>query len=302
MGAWGIGLYSNDMAADLRDTVKAVSRLPFAANALLDLICSAEPSAAEDPKDEEHTVFWLAVADQFAKRGIDCTRARDRALAIIADGSDLATMAALGMDEKSLRKRRAMLDELRSRILAPIEHKPRPVLKAPQKLVAAPGEALTYPVCKGDPINPYAVGKDYPWVKAWKRDGFGAFVVADCGLMFGFLAWYRPLVITEPLTAEPMLATLFEPRMWLMRNPGTLSARHYANMQLKPLGRVAIDAAKLAAVFPDPGPVVSAVVSDISLANNINIRALDAHETHRVKHGYPPTPRIDALGEVVKAI
>jgi hypothetical protein len=73
-------------------------------------------------------------------------------------------------------------------------------------------------------------------------------------------------------------------------------------MQLKPLGRVAIDAAKLAAVFPDPGPVVSTVVGDISLANNINIRALDAHETHRVRHGYPPTPRIDALGEVAKAI
>jgi hypothetical protein len=80
----------------------------------------------------------LTTADQFAKRGIDCVRARDRALAIIADGSDLAATAALGMDEKSLVKRRAMLENLRGRIAGRIETaKPRNVLKAPQKLLLA---------------------------------------------------------------------------------------------------------------------------------------------------------------------
>lgn len=121
MGAWGIGLYSSDFALDLRGSVKAVARLPFEPDRLLEFLCAAEPAAANNPEDSDYTIFWLTVADQFAKRGIDCARARDRALAIIADGADLAAMAALGMDEKSLVKRRAMLEQLRERT--------RPLLK-----------------------------------------------------------------------------------------------------------------------------------------------------------------------------
>jgi hypothetical protein len=162
MGAWGIGLYASDFALDLRDSVKAVARLPFAPDKLLECLCATNPSAANDPEDTDHTAFWLRVADQFAKRGIDCIRARDRALAIIADGSDLAAMAAVGMDEKSLVKRRTMLEDLRKRITGPIETaKPRAVLKAPQKLLLAVVEVLTYPICRGEPINPYAVGKEW---------------------------------------------------------------------------------------------------------------------------------------------
>jgi len=36
-----------------------------------------------------------------------------------------------------------------------------------------------------------------------------AFVVAERELMFGYLAWYRPLVITEPLFEIPTLASYF---------------------------------------------------------------------------------------------
>ena len=63
MGAWGIGLYSGDFALDLRSSVKAVARLPFEPDHLLDCLCKAEPSAADDPKDSDHTIFWLTVAD-----------------------------------------------------------------------------------------------------------------------------------------------------------------------------------------------------------------------------------------------
>jgi hypothetical protein len=121
MGAWGSGLYSCDFALDVRGSVKAVARLPLPPDRLLEYLCASQPAAANDPKDADHTVFWLTVADQFAKRGIDCAGARDRALAIITNGVDLAAMAALGMDEESLVKRRAMLEELRGRIAAPID-------------------------------------------------------------------------------------------------------------------------------------------------------------------------------------
>ena len=107
MGAWGVGLYSSDFALDLRGSVKAVARLPFEPDRLLEFFCAAEPTAAHNPEDSYYTIFWLTIAEQFAKRGIDCARARERALSIIADGADLAAMAALGMDEKSLVRRRS---------------------------------------------------------------------------------------------------------------------------------------------------------------------------------------------------
>jgi hypothetical protein len=299
MGAWGIGPYSSDFAQDLRPCVKAVARLPFSPDRLLELLCAAEPAAADDRNDSDHTIFWLTIADQFAQRGIDCARARDRALSIIADGSDLTAMAALGMDEKSLKKRRSMLEELRSRISRPADtSKRRAVIKAPQKLLLDVGDVLIYPICKGEPINPYAVGKDWAWVKAWKQDGWGAFVVVERGLAFDFLAWYRPLVITEPSSSEPSLANLLRPHMWLLRQPGTLTARHYNNMSLNPCGRVSIDVAKLDHFFPNRGSATNSVVKDISLCNAITVRSLGPHEVHRIKHGYPATLRINALQEI----
>jgi hypothetical protein len=303
MGAWGIGLYASDFALDLRSSVKAVSRLPFTPDKLLDCLREAEPRAANDSTDADHTVFWLTVADQFAKRGIDCAAARERASAIIATGADLAAMAALGMDERSLAKRRAVLEDLRRRIEASVvASKARTVLKSPQKFLLQSGEILTYPTCKGEPINPYAVGKDWAFVKAWKQDGWGAFVVAERGLVFEYLAWYRPLVICEPFLEEPTRAEILAPRMWLLRNPGTLVARHLENMALKSLGRVSIDEGALTRIFPNRGSGKSCAVNDVSIANNISARPLGSHEAHRVARGHPPTPRIETLSEVAVVV
>ena len=301
MGTWGAKLYSGDFAADLRDSAKAVARLPFEPDKLLDLLRAVEPEAADDPQDADHTVFWLVVADQFAQRGIDCPRARDRALAIIADGTDLVMMRSLGADEKLLAQRRAVLEVLRAAIAAPVAAaKPRTVLKAPQKLLLEPGEVLAYPVCKGEPINPYAVGKPYAWVKAWQQDGWGAMVVAECGQLFEFLAWYRPLVIWEEVENEPTLTDLQAPRVWHLRNPGTLTARHVAGLQLKPLGRVAVDATKLGQAFPHLLSPLSCAVSDISLANSLDVRPLVLDKFAQVRWGRPPSaPRIEALKDVL---
>jgi hypothetical protein len=67
---------------------------------------------------------------------------------------------------------------------------------------------------------------------------------------------------------------------------------------LKSLGCMSIDLDKLHSTFPKRMSPMSCVVSDISIANNMRVRGLDAHESHRIKHGYPPTPRINALAEI----
>jgi hypothetical protein len=299
LGVWGAGLYSGDFAQDLRPTIAAVARLPFEPAELLVILRKTE-SAADDPQDSDHTVFWLVVADQFRKRGIDCPEARDAALAILAGGEDLALMARLGMDAKTLAKRRVALDDVEARLKAPLAVKPRKVLKSPQQHVAEAGEVLIYPVNeKGDPINPYIVGKPWPVATSWKQAAWGACVIVDIGRAFDFLAWCRPLVVVGSLDLKPDLAALSAPRRWLMRSGGTLSQRHFQLMEMERLGPVALDAAKLDAIFGRRPPDAWAAVNDVSIANRLNVRDLDVHEAHRIKHGYPPTPRIEALGEVV---
>jgi hypothetical protein len=38
MGAWGVGLYSTDMAADMRAVVKAVLRLPYEEDRIVQIL------------------------------------------------------------------------------------------------------------------------------------------------------------------------------------------------------------------------------------------------------------------------
>jgi len=293
MGTWGVGLYSSDFAMDLRSAVSAVVRLPFEPERLLDTLRQAEPEAADNPADPDYTVFWLSVADLFARKGVDCPTARERALAIIADGADLATMTSLGMDEKSLAKRRVMLEGLGARLAEPVAEKRRPVLKAPQKLLLEVGEVLTYPVCctgdRCEPINPYAVGKEWDWVKAWKQNGWGALVVVERGRLFDYLAWYRLLAAHAAEAREPTLADLEAPRAWQSQRVGTLTARHYANLQLKSLGRIDIDPARLKHVYPDWGVPFGSVVSDISIANALYCHAKE-----------PDSPFWDMSGEAIR--
>ena len=80
MGTWGTRLYSGDFAMDLRSTIGAVARLPFDGDRLVEILCEAEPGAANNSNDEEHTIFWLVVADQFARRAnrINAGRFRKR--------------------------------------------------------------------------------------------------------------------------------------------------------------------------------------------------------------------------------
>src|ERR1700751_1048611 len=118
MGAWGTGLYSSDMAADMRSTIKSVLRLPFDEDRIVDILRDGERRAADDPNDEDHTTFWLVLSDQFEKRGVAPAATREKAIAIIARGDDLAMMERLGMKAPDLRKRGAKLAELRARLAA----------------------------------------------------------------------------------------------------------------------------------------------------------------------------------------
>jgi hypothetical protein len=104
-----------------------------------------ESTAANSPEDDDHDVFWLVSADQFARRGIICDRAGDKALATIDGGSDIAAQTKLGTRPPDLAKRQKMLAELRARLTsAAAGAKARTMLKKPQAFLMGVGDVLIW--------------------------------------------------------------------------------------------------------------------------------------------------------------
>jgi hypothetical protein len=180
MGVWGAGLYSSDMAADMRATIKSVLRLPLDEDRIVDILCDCESGAANDPNDEDHTTFWLVLADQFEKRGVAHAPSREKAMSIINRGDDLAMMEKRGMKPADLRKRGAKLAELRGRLAAaPRRSKPRATINAPEPYVLEIGVLYACPV-RGANINPVGGNKNFdgsPWIP----DGWRQFVILNRG-------------------------------------------------------------------------------------------------------------------------
>ncbi len=276
MGSWGIGLYSGDFAMDLRSTIRAVSRLPFDPERLTEVVCQTESAAAVNPEDEDHATFWLVVADQFARRGIESVRARETALRIIDSGQDLEMQRKLGQSAAGLQKRRRMLADLRDRLAVASPVKSRPTIKKPQPFLVDLGDALIYPTCGGDCWNPYTTRPDQLRIygprggEPWRQDGWGAMVIVERGRAFDFFAWYRPVVIGTGVSAKPDLEILRRGE-WHLELSGTLSPTHFRRMKLERIGSFPIDLAKLHRLFPGLRSGDSQAVSDISISNRMKV-------------------------------
>jgi hypothetical protein len=271
MGTWGAGLYSSDMAMDLRSAVAAVARLPFDEDRLVEILCNLEPGAAKDPRDEDHTVFWLVLADQFEKRGIVSAGVREKALAIIDTGTDLAMLEKLGMKPADLRKRGKTLGDLRARITgAPPTPKPRSVIKQPQPYVMEVGGLYAYPTLSGEPINPYMTPKYFDRA-AWRPDGFGLMLIIDRGRTFDYLAWYQAIVAAMAVPTKPDISALSLETYWMLELPGTCSAAHFKKMRLEHVGALSVDPAAVDQVFPMRRPGAPYAIEDISIANRMYV-------------------------------
>ena len=303
MGVWGINLYSGDFAMDLRSTIGAVARLPFDAERLVDIVCETEAGAAKNPLDEDHTSFWLVLADQFAKRGIASERVRDKALTLIDKDEDVAMLERRGMKPTDVRKRRKVLDELRARIAGPVVEKQRTVLTKPQTLLMDVGDIVVYPTCHGKNINPYFPSKerDTQFTKEgpipWTQTDWGAMVIVGCGRAFDFLSWYRPLVIIEACAQKPTPEALTaESVPWRLDSAGTCSPHQFKKMEMETIGHVSLDPAKIETVFPGLRPGISAAVSDISIANRMHSMAAGSMKAGTIEALHPRRRATIAIG------
>jgi hypothetical protein len=277
MGTWGTGLYGGDFAADLRTTARAVLRLPLDADRLVQILAETEPGAARNPKEEDYTTFWLVVADQFARHGLKSAQVVETALRIIAFGQDLDVQRRLGQSGGGLKKRRLVLAELHDRILAAPSGVARKVLREPQKFVMNVGEILSFPTCGGQCRNPYVLNLDRLKIygpsggQVWSRDGWGAVVIVARGLTFGYLAWYRLLVLEQASETQVDMASM-RTAQWLLEPPGTCSKAHFERIGLTRIGTTVLDEAKLLAEFGALPPGDVQAIADISIANSLNAR------------------------------
>jgi len=113
MGTWGTGIFSDDLAADLRgDFRDLIGEGVSPEEATARLVAENRPD--EDPDDGP--AFWLALAATQWRLGRLLGPVRDRALEIIAEGSGLKRWEREA-SPADVRKRRAVLEKLREELL-----------------------------------------------------------------------------------------------------------------------------------------------------------------------------------------
>jgi hypothetical protein len=282
MGAWGIGLYSNDFGMDVRSAIKVISRLPFDEKKLTEIAVNAFSETAENQNDEEYTIFWLVLADQFHNRGVPAKQVFATALYIIKSGKDLQVHRELGMSSTEIEKRRQVLVKLQTRLTQPVSSKSITVLKNPQPLIMSTGDVICFPIDKeGMCINPYISEKlleRYP-DNNFNIAGWGIAVIIACGRVFDYISYYTPLIIIEQLgiSTKPTLDLAKKSEGWRLDTSGTCSKRHFARMQLEIIGKIEIDDRKLKNHFQKIDNGIFAAINDISIANHFHFLKREHH-------------------------
>lgn len=123
MGTWGPGIFSDDLACDLRDEYRDLVADGLSGEEATDRLMQEWQGELNDP--DAGPVFWLALAATQWKVGRLEERVKAEALRIISNGSDLLRWDS----SPSLRtKRLAALTKLRREIESP-QPAPRRILK-----------------------------------------------------------------------------------------------------------------------------------------------------------------------------
>jgi hypothetical protein len=264
MGTLGAALYDDDSAADLKNTLALLCKVPGDGDYLLK--CLKQLHGDCDPTDGDAAFFWLVTADQFEKRGIACVEAVANALAVIDSGSDLANARDCGANEKFLKDRSRVLEELAARLKSP---RPVRARKAPGKapdMVVQTGEVYAFPTMEGRGWCPYSNVMD----GSFEADGWSAMVVLDTGRVFDWLPWCALASLTVDPAAKPTLADAARGRLiFHLQTSGAgryvPKRKHAIGLGLELLGHVALDPS-LVKPHLSKWPISSAIELDWTIA------------------------------------
>ena len=127
MGAWGVAIFSDDLAADIRSDFRELIGDGLTPSEATDRLKAEYASSLVDP--DEMPVFWIALAVAQWKLGRLEESTKKMALQVIDDGTDLARWD----DAQSRVKREVVLAKTRAELLAaspPAKRVPRTIREA----------------------------------------------------------------------------------------------------------------------------------------------------------------------------
>lgn len=198
MGTWGPGLYQNDTAADIRSDFKLWVGMPWTPARLVEELAKEYQIPLDGTCDaDDHTAFWLVLADQFHAYGLDHGDVFRTARRVIEDGTDIRILRELEMSEADLRRRAKSLDALTAKWRDPPAkiRKIKPLKQEP--LVLAEGDVVAYPAmnfcARQDPVLAHN-----PDTYRFEPDAMNVFVVLATEHVFhGMFARYfiAPLLL-----------------------------------------------------------------------------------------------------------
>ena len=136
MGSWGVAIFSDDLAEDVRLAYREQLEKGKTGPEATDQVLHDMVAIADDV--EEGPVFWFALAATQARLGRLEDRVRQAALQAIDAGTDLRRWES--EDSKLATKRRAVLEKLRAELTGP----PKPLVRV------RPYRPLTTPYVPGD--------------------------------------------------------------------------------------------------------------------------------------------------------
>lgn len=236
MGSWGTGLYQDDEADDLKDTIKLLSKMPANGEKIIDILLDMSEHGG-DIKSEGGPLFWLVVADQFAKKGIVSELAVSKARDIIDSEIDLNDLKARGLDETGIKSRKKVYEKILLNIENPKSPDKRKVAKNPPRMIADIGDVYAFPAMNGTGFNAYYSD----WEEAsFIPDGWGALLIVDGGRAFDWFPWlaYTSLSVNpyiKPTFEAVMVAETIHPQGVAYCAPKLL---HFKKMQFEKIGRL----------------------------------------------------------------
>lgn len=125
MGAWGPGLYQDDVTCDVKDEYINRLRVGYSNNKATEELIKCNISYIED--EDDSPLFWFALADTQWRYGRLSPKVKEEALNFIKKGNDLERWKE--ENPKQYLKRKQVLEELEERL-----NSPQPIEKKVTKL------------------------------------------------------------------------------------------------------------------------------------------------------------------------
>ncbi len=141
MGAWGVKIYQDDVACDVKEEYVEALRKGISNEEITEKLIE-EYTSYED--EEEEAIFWIALSDTQWKYGRLKEEVKENALRVIENGIDLRKWEE---DSKLLEKRKQVLLELKEKLKSP--QPPEKKVKGygtPYKCEWKIGDVFAYPL------------------------------------------------------------------------------------------------------------------------------------------------------------